>query len=205
MSETLINSPRSLRSPDVCAHRRSMLHEPHIAALTQYVAGLRRKHVDWEFQDFDPSDGGCEAEILFLLEKPGPMTSAKGKGSGFISRDNDDPTAEAVFRFMEKAEIPRKRTLQWNVIPGWNGRRKVTATERVEGVRELCNLLPLLPRLRVVVLVGTHARRAEELMRAMNLKIYKTAHPSPIVRATRPTMWNNIAQQWKAAYSEEFV
>jgi hypothetical protein len=37
---------------------------------------------------FDPLDGGSAAEILFLLEKPGPRTSSTGKriGSGFNSR-----------------------------------------------------------------------------------------------------------------------
>jgi hypothetical protein len=48
--------------------------------------------------DFDPLDGGVNAQVLFLLEKPGPMAAEDGKraGSGFISRDNDDGTAEAI-------------------------------------------------------------------------------------------------------------
>jgi hypothetical protein len=48
---------------------------------------------------------------LFLFEKLGPMTAEAG-GSGFISRNNDDPTAEATFRFMEQAKIPRKLSIE---------------------------------------------------------------------------------------------
>ena len=97
---------RSLRSASAIAARRALLREPHIAPLTKYVAGLRRSHPTWEFPDFDPFDGGVDATILLLFEKPGPMTSAAAGGSGFISRDNDDPSAEATFRFMQEARLP---------------------------------------------------------------------------------------------------
>ena len=83
-----------------------------------------------EVPEFDPLDGGVDARVLFLLEKPGPMTSGvdgtkQRTGSGFISRNNDDPTAEAIFNFMQQAGISRKMTISWNVIPWWNGTRKV--------------------------------------------------------------------------------
>jgi hypothetical protein len=48
-----------------------MLNEPHIAPLADYVQRLRDIHPAWEFPNFDPLDGGTNAEILFLLEKPG--------------------------------------------------------------------------------------------------------------------------------------
>ena len=32
-------------------------------------------------------------------------------GSGFISRDNDDPTAEVIYNFMQQAGIPRRQTI----------------------------------------------------------------------------------------------
>jgi hypothetical protein len=46
-----------------------------------------------------------------------------------------------------------------SVIPGWNGTRKVTATELQAGVVELNGLLPLLPKRRTIVLVGRKAQR----------------------------------------------
>lgn len=82
-----------------------MLGLSHIAPLTEYVAKLRLRGLG-EVPDFDPLDGGIEARILFLLEKPGPMTAEGGKriGSGFISRNNDDSTAAATIGFMRKQE-----------------------------------------------------------------------------------------------------
>ena len=69
------------------------------------------------------------------------MTVPKGRGLrqglGFISRDNDDPTAEASFRFYREAGIDRKQSVVWNVIPGWNGTIKVTAAELRTGVQDL--------------------------------------------------------------------
>jgi hypothetical protein len=196
-----INTPRSFKYPEAIAHRRMVLDEPHIAPLTAYVESLRAKLPAWEFQDFDPADGGIEADMLFLLEKPGPMTSSTGKrqGSGFISRNNDDPTAEALFRFMEEANIDRKRTVLWNVVPGWNGTTKVSSVECRDGLLELKNLVALLPRLETVVLVGRKAGRAEEFMRSLRLKVFTSAHPSPKVRSINRAMWDLIPKQWAAA------
>ena len=190
---------RSLRSRDAIALRQLMLHEPHIALLTDFVQKLRETHPAWEFPDFDPLDGGCNADILFLFEKPGPKTSARGKGSGFISRNNDDPTAEATFGFMNKAGLPRKRTVIWNVIPGWNGTRKVTRKELRAGVDFLKGLFPLLPKLRTIVLVGQKAQQATSLVEPLHLWVLSSAHPSPLVRAKHPHVWNAIPLTWALA------
>ena len=104
-------------------------------------------------------DGGVDAEILFLFEKPGPKI-APPAGSGFISRDNDDPTAEATSVFMARAGIDRRRTVIWNTVPGWN---ETTALERDEvrhGLAALEALLVLLAKLKTAVLVGRKAECA---------------------------------------------
>ena len=82
-----------------------MLKLPHVAPLTEYVRELREE----DFGDvpyFDPMDGGTKAAFLFLLEKPGPMASS----SGFISRNNNDPTAMITYNFMKEAGIDRATT-----------------------------------------------------------------------------------------------
>jgi len=183
--------------------RQAALQGSHMARLVTFVRDLRAAHPGWEFPDFDPFDGGAEAKILFLFEKPGPMTSAKHKGSGFISRNNDDPTAEATFTFMNEAGIERHRTLIWNVIPGWNGTRKVTAAELRSGVTHLEALIPLLPNLKTIVLVGGKAQRAKRLLQPMCPHILTSAHPSPIVRATRPTEWSSISAIWAKAREKD--
>jgi len=191
------DAPRSMRDPAVQERRRAMLQSPHIAPLTAYTAKLRL-HGSVEVPEFDPFDGGIDAQVLFLFEKPGPMTSSKG-GSGFISRNNDDPSAEATFQFMQAADLPRKLTITWNVIPWWNGTRKVTTQELREGVRRVEDLVTLLPKLRVVVLVGQKAARAERYLLGKKLTVFTSAHPSPLVKASNPEMWKSIPSQWSKA------
>ncbi len=196
--------PRSMRDPEARAVRRAMLDLPHIMPLAKFAADLRIRH-NIEVPDFDPMDGGIRSRILFLKEKPGPMTSASRSGrvgSGFISRDNDDPTAEATFLFMQAAGIPRDDTLMWNVVPGWNGTRKITRQELIEGVAEVRNLMKLLPDIEVVVLVGKKAARAEPLLEGTGVIIRHSLHNSPLVRASRPEEWARIPVVWGEAYSK---
>jgi hypothetical protein len=166
-------------------------------ALTSYTTKLRRCRRG-EVPEFDPLDGGSTAQLLFLFEKPGPMTDGQS-GSGFISRNNDDPTAEATFRFMQSAGIPRKITVIWNVIPWWNGTRLITSSELEEGVACVRELIALLPRLSAVVFVGRKAARASQLLDGANLSLFTSAHPSPLVRARYPDRWREIPTQWVKA------
>lgn len=62
--------PRSMRDAAVRERRRAMLGDPHINPLTYYVAKLRQSGSN-EVPDFDPLDGGVNARVLFLFEKPG--------------------------------------------------------------------------------------------------------------------------------------
>ncbi len=192
---------RSMRSLAVREARRAMLYLPTIKPLTDFVGRLRSTYND-EVPDFDPADGGTNASILFLFEKPGPMTSAAKSGrsgSGFISRDNDDPTAEATFTFMVRAGIPREKTVLWNVVPGWNGTRAITRDELKAGAAEVQGLLSLLPRVEAIVLVGKKAQRAERLLVGTGLSVFRSPHPSPIVRASQPDQWADIPKRWAEA------
>ena len=189
---------RSMRDSAVRERRRAMLTQPHIAPLTFYAAKLRQRG-SIEVPEFDPLDGGVNAKVLFLFEKPGPMTADAG-GSGFISRNNDDPTAEATFKFMEQAGIPRELTITWNVIPWWNGTRKVTGQELREGVACVRELISRLPTLRAVVLVGEKAAKAKMHLEGTGLKLFTSAHPSPLVRARYPEKWKAIPAECAKAF-----
>jgi hypothetical protein len=52
-----------------------MLHEPHIEPLILYAARLRVHGFD--VPEFDPFDGGVDAQALFFFEKRGPMTASR--------------------------------------------------------------------------------------------------------------------------------
>lgn len=186
--------PGLLKDPIEIEKRRARLLEPHIAPLTNYARSLRHRNLG-EIPDFDPNDGGINSRILFLFEKPGP----KAFESGFISRNNDDPTAENIFHFMKRAEIPRKETCIWNVIPGWNGTIKIKAEELNQGVAAITDLSKLLPKLSVIVSVGKKALKAKPLLETLNLVTIGSTHPSPVNRAFAREKWDQIPNEWARA------
>ncbi|MFM2354663.1 MAG: hypothetical protein RLZZ528_399, partial [Pseudomonadota bacterium] len=159
--------PRMLGMADAVRERRSRLALDHMSLLNLYAAALREEGRGF-VPDFDPLDGGTAAKVLFLMEKPGPMTDgtalARRIGSGFISRDNDDPTAEAIFRFAESARLARERSILWNIVPWWNGTRTIGKGELQAGLARLEALIELLPNLQVVIAVGRRAERAKRVV-----------------------------------------
>jgi hypothetical protein len=172
------------------------------ASLTAFVADLRQR-MTVNVPDFDPLGGGQDLTILFLFEKPGPMTDAsrnRKPGSGFISINNDDPTAEASFHFMKAAAIPRRDTVLWNVIPWWDGQIAFTSADRHLAMQELDRLLGTLTRLHTVVLVKRTAAKARAHFR--DLRVIESPHPSPKVRATDRARWDSIPGIWRTAVLE---
>jgi hypothetical protein len=123
------------------------------------------------------------ARVLFVARDPGPKTQGEQGGSGFLSLENDDASAERFATLLEEAGIPATETLPWNAYP-WYINRDPRAAELEDGVEPLARLLGLLPRLRVVVLLGGSAqdgwRRLERRHPALvsGLEIVRTYHTS---------------------------
>lgn len=185
--------------------KENRLRLPHILPLTEYAEHLRRTTLH-DVPYFDPDDGGIEAEVLLLFEKPGPKASSGG-GSGFISRDNHDQTAAATKAFLAQAGLPRSKTVIWNTIPTWNGTRQIKAEDLKTAPGHLRDLLALVPRVRTIILVGNRAqdtfakieRVAPDLV--SRYKIIRSLHPSPLVRASRREEWEQIPDAWRLAAS----
>lgn len=185
----LVDGPKLLGDPQVRKDRRAQLRESHIAPLTALVEALRYKvGPDAAIPDFDPWDGGIDAELLFLLEAPGPRAVA----SGFISRNNPDESAKNFFELNAEAKIPRKRTVTWNVVPWYIGDgksiRAASHADLAQGVRHLPKLLCLLAKLRAVVFVGRKSEYARDavMKRLLNIKTFYCPHPSPQCLNTNP-------------------
>jgi hypothetical protein len=176
-------APRSHRDPREVDHKRQVLDAPHIAPLTDFVRRLqaeRRAVVPW----FDPTEAGAEARILLMFENPGRRADA-AQGSGFISADNDDKSAENMWGFFRgEAGIDRRRDIvAWNIVPWYLGDDRKIGEVRARDIEEarpaLLELLDLLPDLRVVVLFGRKAqagwRRAQP---PVDLPVLEAPHPS---------------------------
>lgn len=177
------DQPKLLAQSDALASRLHEIEQPHIAPLTAFVRRLRvHAGLDASIPFFDPWDGGVNAEVLFLLEAPGP----KARNSGFISRNNPDETAKNFFGLLNDANIPRKSTVLWNVVPWYIGTgekiRPANSCDIRSGIESLGELLGLLPQLRGVCLVGSKAQKAKDRLRNLRpmLFIEGCPHPSPM-------------------------
>jgi uracil-DNA glycosylase len=160
--------------------RRALLHSSHIARLTEYVNRLRNQlGYGREIPYFDPLDGGINARLLFLLEAPG----RKAVDSGFISRDNPDPSARNMAQVLDECRIPREETVLWNIVPWYVGDqtriRPVNQKDVKVALSPLEDLRLLLPRVRVVILVGRKAQRARlSIGKLFQTPVLECWHPS---------------------------
>jgi hypothetical protein len=158
-----------------------MLERRHVAPLTRFVDALRRTQRCADCVPyFDPLDGGIQARSLLLLEAPG----RKAVASGFVSRNNDDETAKNILGLLAKADLARRDTVLWNVVPWYLGDqgqiRNATGADFVLSRAALHRLLKILTRVRVVVLVGLSAQIAwDAAAPTSDAQIVRTWHPSP--------------------------
>jgi hypothetical protein len=154
--------PRTHEDPREIARKLSLLDEPRIAPLTKFVRRLCETHGPGSVPWFDPTEAGTEAPILLLFENPGRRAHG-GQGSGFISADNDDRSAENTWHIFKEAGIDRRRDIvAWNIVPWYLGDERKIGEVRPKDLEEarpvLAELLGLLPRLRAVVLLGRKAQ-----------------------------------------------
>ena len=164
--------------------RRDLLSEPHIAPLERLVNDIRTEHGQPEdVPSIDPCDGGTTAELLLLLEAPGP----KALETGFVAINNPDKTAANLYHLLEGAGIERHRVIMWNIVPWYLGaqdKKKIrSATDRdiISAAPYLARLIRLLPNLKACVLFGRKAQLAEPMIRTMiNVPIHHSPHPSPV-------------------------
>jgi len=189
------DKPKLLASLAAREARMKQLHEPHIAPLTVFVEKLRcEKGAGYEIPNFDPWDGGTAAEVLFLFEAPGPQA----KGSGFISRNNPDPSANNFFEFNRQIGICRKRTISWNIVPWYIGidggsRIRPATSEDIEtGVLSLNSLLDLLPKLRGIALFGKKAQRGSSHIKKLRPHVRQFEAPHPSLQAINSNPANKI-------------
>jgi len=186
----------SLARQEERERRQLDLRQPHVASLTEFVLSLRAQYgLSSEIPFFDPLDGGVNAKVLFLLEAPG----GKAVASGFISRDNPDPTARNVSLISEEAGLSRKLTIAWNIVPWYVGSgtriRAVNQTDITSAMQALRELRPLLPDIKVVLLVGSKAQKAKEVVdNLFDVPILGCPHPSQRVFNVWPDKRNVVKE-----------
>lgn len=167
--------------------RRAQLFAPHVAPLNRLVEQIRAEtteSVPW----FDPRHGGCRAKVLVLAQDP---SGAASEGSGFISPDNNDPSAQNATIATEAAGLQPRELAHWNVVPWWvaNPAKKAPGrtltSEAQRASRYLDRVFELVPDVRVVLLLGKHAQKAwpayerRSRHRPAQLCVLPAPHPGP--------------------------
>jgi uracil-DNA glycosylase len=175
--------PKSLASEAERTARAALLSQSHIRDLADLVGEIRQAMgPTHKVPHFDPLDGGIEAEVLFLLEAPGP----RAVRTGFVSRSNPDETAKNFYLLNEKAGIDRRRTVMWNAVPWYIGTGTKIRPATRDDVRLadewLKRLLTALQRLRFVMFVGQKALHAQSVVTQCRpaVEILTMPHPSPL-------------------------
>jgi uracil-DNA glycosylase len=154
--------------------RESGLLDPHVRPLTELILSWRARGLD--VPNIDPDDGGVLARALFLLESPGP----RAVGTGFISRDNPDPSARNMTAALAGAGFDRVDTVLWNVVPYCISTREQNRNASSADIRAAAPFtqafIDLLPKLKVIVFCGRRAQRAEQYL-SISVPTLRTFHP----------------------------
>jgi hypothetical protein len=115
-----LDRPRGFRDPELIGIRNQMLKITEavlpLEAWARDVEDRRRARLpDVIVPHFDPAEAGVSARALLLLEAPGPKTVPEWGGSGFISVDNNDVTAQNTWNARNDAGL-HDHTLAWNIL-----------------------------------------------------------------------------------------
>jgi uracil-DNA glycosylase len=149
-------TPRSLESRLEIDRRKrpNQLYATHVSELNKFAERIREsKYGDRSVPWFDPAGAGVNARVLMLLQDPSETAT---KGTGFISPDNPDKTADNTTYFRNKANLHPDELIHWNIVP-WaiNGRTPSLEIDKAKPF--LKELIHLLPKVEVVVCMGVFA------------------------------------------------
>ena len=153
--------PRRNVDTSVVADKHERLFEPQVALITEFARRIAGE-VGRQAPAADPDWGGVDARVLVLLRDPGTQTDAQG-GSGLVSPDNDDPTAERLHELIVRHRLAAGEVLLWNVVP-WlrpgNAGQGIRVADLDCGNGYLAQLLALLANLEVVLVLGRDAQKS---------------------------------------------
>lgn len=106
--------PRQMSDPVYRRAQWECRYDLHISPINKLVDELRNVPDRGWAPYVAPIYGGIHARMLSLSRDPGPMTR-DGSGSGFLSCENDDPSAERKSQFLTAARIQPTQVVAWNV------------------------------------------------------------------------------------------
>ena len=201
-----IEGPRGNRDLKVVAAKLERLREKHIAPVSALVERIRGARGSKSVPYVDPTVGGVNARVMFLLETPAKTAALN---STMLSPDNNDGTAANIWKLYQDSGLRRDKAIHWNAVPWFMGTEQLNKNAKrsdIEaGLPWLGQLVDLLPRLRLVVTMGDIARRSFGLYLLMPsarlIPWLAVAHPSGRVLSGHSELWPDI----RAAFDKAAV
>lgn len=175
---------RQMRDPRYRDDQWSRRYDPHVEPINRLIDELGELDDAGHPPYVAPIYRGIDAAALAVLRDPGPKAGGAA-GSGFLSVENDDQTAECQCAFFAEAGVNPSDVVPWNAYP-WYINAKPTRLQLAAGTRPLRQLLDLMPNLRIVLLLGGDAQSAWRLflsghssyIRRRGIEALSTYHPS---------------------------
>jgi hypothetical protein len=190
---------RNMSSPSYVKDAEARIHEENIQPVTLLCQELQDGVPGSRVPLVDPVHDVDDARIISLQIAPGPGTS-----SGFLSLENDDPTAARLAEVYEAAGLQPRHGILWNAYP-WElpaeAGMKLTLAQTKQGVRPFRRFLAEVPRVSAIVAHGGYAQNlidelrktgGDLILRERGIKVYKvrsTGDRSSIGNGTQQEGW----------------
>ncbi|BDE58651.1 hypothetical protein REA19_16670 [Prescottella equi] len=147
-----------MRDDRLRAERASLARTArHVAPLNALVDQIGTEQGVQNLPLIDPTFGGADATVLFVLKAPEGDATPDRPGARFLSLDNDDLTAVDFFSLTQEAGLKRSSICPWNICPFPIEGAKATVGEVRRASAYHRRLFALLPNLRAIVLFGDSA------------------------------------------------
>lgn len=152
--------------------QKAQLHDEHIVKVSAFISGLNIEKPELSGVPFvAPHYRPRSARVLSLSSNPGPRAGGR-RGSGMLSAQNDDASAERMLGVYAAAGLRGDEVVPWNAFP-WYVHEQLPhglTTEYIEqGVHVLRRFLDLCPEVVSIVAHGGDAHRALALLRSTRL------------------------------------
>lgn len=107
---------RMMRDKEYLEHQRVHCFDEHIAPINKLVDKLQIGK-ELKIPYVAPAYGGVNSRVLCILQDPGPSCAGDAEGSGFLSVENDDVTAERLCKLLDEAGLKPSEMTALNAYP----------------------------------------------------------------------------------------
>lgn len=153
---------RRMRDPSLRDQQWQGRFEPHVAPINRQLEAWAEGRGVPAPPLVPPHLGGTAARIVCVLRDPGPRAGGPN-GSGFISWENDDPTAERHQLVAYSAGIRDNDVITFNSCL-WYINAEPTTAHLASGIDEFLTLLGLIEKPEAIIFHGGTAHRFRRLL-----------------------------------------